>query len=198
MWQRERFQWEEDQYREFAEIIAPFFPLDNHDKWLWLGDGMQGFTVKSAYLQLENMANNPRILEPVDFVFKRLWKCAPPSKVACFCVAIVTKPCADQGEFIQTQDAACRSTNVWWLGVTLIIPPNLTTSFAMWATCVTNKKEKAGMCLIWNAFVWVVWKRRYDSVFNNATVTVDEIVEQIKVVLWQWFIGRMAPCFLYE
>ncbi|MCI50500.1 hypothetical protein A2U01_0071744, partial [Trifolium medium] len=48
--------------------------------------------------------------------------------------------------------------------------------------------------------MWVVWKRRNDSVFNNVIVTVEEIVEQIKVVSWQWFIGRMAkgPCLLYE
>ncbi|MCI29433.1 putative ribonuclease H protein, partial [Trifolium medium] len=44
MWRRERFQWEEEQYREFVEIITPFFPSDICDKWLWLGDGIQGFT----------------------------------------------------------------------------------------------------------------------------------------------------------
>ncbi|GAU10885.1 hypothetical protein TSUD_425050, partial [Trifolium subterraneum] len=48
LWRRDRFQWEEDQYREFVDVIAPFAPVDNHDRWLWLGDGIQGFTVKSA------------------------------------------------------------------------------------------------------------------------------------------------------
>ncbi|PNX57530.1 embryonic abundant protein, partial [Trifolium pratense] len=85
MWCREMFQWEEDQYSELVEIIAPFFPLDINDKWLWLGDGIQGFTVKTTYLQLENMANNRRTLEPIEvFVFKRLWECASPSKIRAF------------------------------------------------------------------------------------------------------------------
>jgi hypothetical protein len=39
LWRRNRFQWEEDQFREFSEIIAPFAPNDNTDRWLWLGDG---------------------------------------------------------------------------------------------------------------------------------------------------------------
>jgi hypothetical protein len=37
------FAWEEEQYREFLEIIAPFMPSDQHDRWLWLGDDLQGF-----------------------------------------------------------------------------------------------------------------------------------------------------------
>ncbi|GAU46639.1 hypothetical protein TSUD_246650 [Trifolium subterraneum] len=87
-----------------------------------------------------------------------------------------------------------------WLGFTLIIPPNLAISFAMWATCVSNKKEKKGICLIWNAFMWVVWKTRNRCIFNNMAAICEEVVEQIKVMSWQWFIGRMAkaPCLLYE
>ncbi|GAU17441.1 hypothetical protein TSUD_233190 [Trifolium subterraneum] len=85
LWRRERFQWEEDQYHDFVDVIASFIPLDNHDKWLWLGDGIQGFTANSAYCQLENNVSNRRILVPVEeFVFKRIWKCAAPSKVRAF------------------------------------------------------------------------------------------------------------------
>ncbi|PNX57638.1 hypothetical protein L195_g058794, partial [Trifolium pratense] len=45
-----------------------------------------------------------------------------------------------------------------------------------------------------------VWKQRNDYVFNNVAVIVEEVVENIKVVSWQWFVGRMAkgPCMLYE
>jgi hypothetical protein len=56
-WQRERFQWEEDLYRELIEIITPFVPVENLDRWLWLVE---------------------------EFVFKRLWKSAAPSKVCAF------------------------------------------------------------------------------------------------------------------
>ncbi|GAU37286.1 hypothetical protein TSUD_354420 [Trifolium subterraneum] len=65
VWRRDRFQWEHDQYNELMEIIALFVPVDTADRWLWLGDRTQGFTVKSAYLRMENMVTNRRILEPV-------------------------------------------------------------------------------------------------------------------------------------
>ncbi|GAU09987.1 hypothetical protein TSUD_393040 [Trifolium subterraneum] len=229
LWRRNRFQWEEDQYNEFVEIIDPFVPVDVGDRWLWLGDGILGFTVKSAFLRLESMVANSRILEPVEeFVFKRLWKCAVPSKVRAFgwqllLNRIQTKDNLVKRNLLQTDQQLCvfcgRKTEtavhlflhcewvakVWysitgWLGFSLIIPPNLSTSFAMWATCVNIKKQKSGLCLIWNAFMWMVWKRRNDLVFNNVAASVDELVEQIQLVSWQWFIGRMAkgPCLLYE
>ncbi|XP_045792042.1 uncharacterized protein LOC123886801 [Trifolium pratense] len=229
MWRRNRFQWEEDQFREFVEIIAPFAPVDNPDRWLWLGDGIQGFTVKSAYVLLENLVPVNRNLQPVEvFVFNRLWKCATPSKVRAFSwqlllnrvqtkdnlfkrrmLLIDQQNCVFCGHMTETAAHLflhCNFTaKVWygltsWLGLTLIIPPNIATSFAMWATCVNSKKQKAGMRLIWSAFMWILWKRRNDCVFNNTATAVEEVLEQVKVLSWQWFIGRMAmgPCILYE
>jgi hypothetical protein len=73
LWHRARFQWEEEQFRELSEILLPFSPVDVDDSWLWCGDGIIGFTVKGAYLLLENMVTQRRQLEPVEeFVFKRL------------------------------------------------------------------------------------------------------------------------------
>ncbi|GAU21269.1 hypothetical protein TSUD_286790 [Trifolium subterraneum] len=182
MWRKERFQWEEDQYSEFVEIIAPFVPSENLDKWLWLGDGIQGFTVKSAYCRLENMVSNRRILELAeDFVLKRLWKCASPFNVRAFVWQLLldrvqTKDNLFKRKMLDADQQLCVlcgkknkivvhlylhcdcAAKVWydiirWLGFNIIIPPNLFTSFAMWATCAPNKKEKVGLCLIWNAFM---------------------------------------------
>jgi hypothetical protein len=232
--------------------------VDNSDSWLWLGDGILGFTVKWAYLLLENMGTNRSTLDPVDeFVFKRLWKCAAPSKVRAFawqllldCVQIKdnlfkrrlyclgagtghvlgtgTLPqkeylCIIERKIIQADQLNCvlcsrsiekadhlflhcdYAVKVWyeitrWLGFYLVIPPNLSTSFAMWAMCVNHKKEKAGMCLIWNAYIWALWRARNDCVFNNNAVNTDEVAEKIKLLSWQWFIGRLrkGPCLLYE
>ncbi|MCH80013.1 LINE-1 reverse transcriptase like, partial [Trifolium medium] len=84
-WRRQRFVWEEDQYREFVEVINSFVPTDDPDVWLWLGDGIQGFTVNSAFLLLENLVPNRRVLEPTEeLVFDNLWKSAAPSKVCAF------------------------------------------------------------------------------------------------------------------
>ncbi|MCH87275.1 myb-like transcription factor, partial [Trifolium medium] len=63
-----------------------------------------------------------------------------------------------------------------------------------------KKQDRAGLNLIWNAYVWVMWCARNDCVFNNKAVNIDEIVDQIKLLSWKWSIGRMAtgPCLLYE
>ncbi|PNX59297.1 putative TIR-NBS-LRR resistance protein, partial [Trifolium pratense] len=65
-WRRERFVWEEEHYGQFVEILAPFIPVEANDRWLWLGDGIQGFTVNSAYLLLENAAPIRRTLDPLE------------------------------------------------------------------------------------------------------------------------------------
>jgi hypothetical protein len=229
LWRRNRFQWEEDQFREFSEIIAPFAPNDNTDRWLWLGDGILGFTVKSAYLLLESNAVNRRILIPDEvFVYKRLWKCAAPSKVRAFVWQLLqdraqTKENLCKRRMLELDQQNCVLCNrhiesashlflhcdsvakVWyalnkWLGTYLIVPPNISMSFAMWANCVTNKKQKAVMCLIWSACIWILWRVRNDFVFNNKVINFEEVVDRIKLVSWHWFIGRLAksPCLLYE
>jgi hypothetical protein len=217
LWRRNRFQWEEDQFREFSEIIAPFAPNDNTDRWLWLGDGILGFTVKSAYLLLESNAVNRRILIPDEvFVYKRLWKCAAPSKVRAFVWQLLqdraqTKENLCKRRMLELDQQNCVLCNrhiesashlflhcdsvakVWyalnkWLGTYLIVPPNISMSFAMLANCVTNKKQKAVMCLIWSACIWILWRVRNDFVFNNKVINFEEVVDRIKLVSWQWFI----------
>jgi hypothetical protein len=48
--------------------------------------------------------------------------------------------------------------------------------------------------------MWVIWSVRNNYIFNNVAVTAHEIVDQIKMLSWKWFIGRIAkgPCLLYE
>jgi hypothetical protein len=87
-----------------------------------------------------------------------------------------------------------------WLGLCLIIPPDMATAFAMWVSCSNSKKVKKGICLIWYAYVWVLWKARNAFLFSNKAFYVEEIVDDIKRLSWQRFIGRLAttPCLLYE
>jgi hypothetical protein len=84
-WRRSLFAWEEDLYREFLDIITPFSPNVQQDRWLWMGDDLHGFTVNSAYLLLVAEYNPPAVRDvTLDLVFKYLWKCGAPSKVCTF------------------------------------------------------------------------------------------------------------------
>jgi hypothetical protein len=206
-----------------------FVPSDNSNKWLWLGDGLQGFNVNYAYMLLESAVQNSRRLEPVeDFVFKRLWKGAAPSKVVAFVWQLLlnriqTKDNLFKRRMLQANQLMCVMCNqtsesanhlflhydvaakVWyeinrWLGFYLVIPPNLFLSFAMWTTWGMNKFVKAGLRLIWCVSIWVLWRARNDCVFNVDVVNSMVIIDTIKLLSWQWFIGRLAttPCLLYE
>jgi hypothetical protein len=228
-WRRNLFLWEEEQYGVFRALIDGFVQRDASDMWLWLADGIEGFNVNSAYILLESAVQNTRRLEPVeDFVFKRLWKGAAPSKVRAFAWQLLldriqTKDNLFKRRLIQPDQLRCVMCNqnlesakhlflhcavagkVWfeinkWLGFYLVTPPNLFISFALWTTCGRNKFEKAGPRLIWFACIWVLWRSRNDCVFNSDVVNHMLIVDKIKLVSWQWFIGRLAtnPCLLYE
>jgi hypothetical protein len=81
-WRRNLFVWEHDQYHSLTDIISPFMPTTRQDRWLWLGDELQGFKANSAYLLLVNEFIPPSVLDATQaLVFKNLWKCGAPSKV---------------------------------------------------------------------------------------------------------------------
>jgi hypothetical protein len=180
-WRRNLFAWEEEQYHVFLDIIAPFMPTGQRDKWLWLGDP-QGFSVNSAYLLLVDEYRPPTLSDPVtDLVFKNLWKCGAPTKVCAFSWQLLldrvqTKDNLLKRRIIQQQHGQCSmcgaaleswrhlflhcsyAAKVWyditrWLGFTIILPHNIISSLAILIHCAKNKREKVGLCLIWNAFM---------------------------------------------
>jgi hypothetical protein len=71
-----------------------------------------------------------------------------------------------------------------WLGLVIVAPSHLVTSFAMFVGCAKDKKAKKGLILIWNTIVWVQWKNWNDRIFNNREMNIEELVDQIK--LWSW------------
>jgi hypothetical protein len=48
--------------------------------------------------------------------------------------------------------------------------------------------------------MWVVWKNINDCIFNYKLADTAEMLEQVQLVSWKWFISRKAkgPCLLYE
>jgi hypothetical protein len=229
LWRRNLFTWEEEQYREFLEIIAPFMPSDHDDRWLWMDDDVHGFSANSAYLLLAANYNPPLVYDPLMiFVFKYLWKCGAPSKVCVFAWQLLldriqTKDNLLKRRIIDVQHGQCvnctmgpetalhlflhchYAAKVWydvirWLGFTIILPNSIVSSLAILMNCAKNKREKVGLCLIWNTFVWVVWNARNNHIFNNVTVICDELVEEVKIMSWKWYISRVAKgrFLLYE
>jgi hypothetical protein len=228
-WRRNLFVWEEVQYRDFLDAIETFVPSDQVDRWLWMGDDLYGFSENSAYLSLVIESNPFLVCDPVmKFVLNYLWKCGAPSKVSAFSWQLLldriqTKDNLVKRCIIDAQQGQCDrcmlgpetalhlflhcdyAAKIWyemvsWLGLIIILPHDIASSLAILLNCGKNKSEKVGLCLVWNAFMWVLWKVRNNHIFNHDAAIVDDLVEEIKILSWRWFIGKIAkgPFLLYE
>jgi hypothetical protein len=229
LWRRNLFVWEEEQYRQFREIIDTFMPTIHNDSWLWMGDDLLGFTANSAFLLLVKEFNPPELMEAtLEIVFKNLWKCGAPSKVCAFSWQLIldriqTKDNLVKHRIINEQQGQCVlcgsvpetaihlflhcnfAAAVWygimcWLGFIIVLPNTIVSSLAVLLNCAKSKNQKRGLCFIWNVYMWTMWRVRNDRIFNNVTVSAVDVIDQIKLLSWKWFIGRIAkgPFLLYE
>jgi hypothetical protein len=226
-WRRVFFEWEEDLLRQLEQIIMGFTPSVSTDAWNWRANGEDGFTVKSCYDLLYTSLGPARGSDLLfDFVFSNVWKCAAPSKICAFSWQLLldriqTKDNLWRRRMINEQQCmfcvgnietsvhlflhCAVAAKVWygvmkWLGLFLTIPPNLSISLAIFAGCARDKATKEVLILIWNAFVWVIWRNRNNRVFNNKAADYTEMVDQVQLLSWKWYISRKAknPCMLYE
>jgi len=54
--------------------------------------------------------------------------------------------------------------------------------------------------MVWHAAIWIIYKARNDCISKNIIKNKEELVEKIKVMSWQWSLGRMKipASMLYE
>lgn len=157
-----------------------------------------------------------------EAIFRENWRSKAPGKVLAFSWTLLldripTKVNLSKKRLLETDDPKrcvfcdlevesaahlflhCELiSKVWrevmrWLDVNFITPPNPFIHALCWS------REMRSKWLIWHAVVWVVWKARNNRIFNEI-IGVDELVEQIKVLLWQWSLSRLkiATCLFYK
>jgi hypothetical protein len=87
-----------------------------------------------------------------------------------------------------------------WLGISIVIPPSLSSLFEMVKGMARNGKIRRGYTLIWHATLWTIWRTRNNAMFASGVFSPREIVEEIKVVSWKWSLARLKvlPCMFYE
>ncbi|KAK2410379.1 hypothetical protein QL285_045745 [Trifolium repens] len=229
-WRRRLFHWEEESVSLLLAQIDHIRISNVEDRWRWNLDSEGVFSVHSAFVSLSKELVPGRNLSPFETsIFKSIWDSPAPSKVIAFSWQLLydrvpTKVnLASRGILPPNSGEDCiwcrigRESSshlflnckmimaVWyeifkWLGVVVVVPPNLFHLFDCLSVAAKNKKIRKGFRLIWHTVFWSIWRVRNNFIFNNVRTEPLELVEEIKVVSWKWSTDRLkiTPCLFYE
>jgi hypothetical protein len=229
-WRRRLFHWEEERVTLLLAQIEGVRLTNGVDSWRWNLDPGGVFSVNSAFVSLSKELVPGPILSPFELaIFKNIWDSPAPSKVIAFSWQLLydrvpTKVnlslrgilphnsgnnciwCGNERESSSHLFLHCNvAMVVWyqifkWLGVVVVIPPNLFHLFDCLSVAAKNKKIKKGFHLIWHTVIWSIWRARNNLIFNNVRTEPLELVEEVKVLSWRWSTDRLkiTPCLFYE
>jgi hypothetical protein len=229
MWRRRFFVWEEDLFTQLRDLISPVTLSDAGDRWGWIPENGETYTVKSSFfLVSELLAITLNVSAGLLSAFNTNWKCPAPSKVRSFAwqlfhdriptqenlhrrriiAAIGDQSCAMCGwvkEDIQHLFVYCEvAMKVWiamfnWLNLPFNLPHNLLSIFNF-LTHHRGKKLRRWLSMVWNGVIWAIWQRRNAVIFDNGRREPVEIIEEIKVTTWKWWLSqpKVAHSLLYE
>jgi hypothetical protein len=230
LWRRDCFQWELDLVTQLRQILSHVSFSVEDDSWGWLPSGEDYFTVNSAYSMLATDLIKVDVFDADDKrVFNRIWHSPAPSKVVVFSWQLLhyrlptrsnlahrhclppdtSQACVLCNGYVETVNHLflhCDvALSIWyavfnWLGVVLIMPPNMFILFDCFWDLAAGPQKRKGYLLIWHAVVWAIWKARNNIIFNHGVLSVTEVVDEIKAISWRWSISRLlpTPCLLYE
>jgi hypothetical protein len=229
VWRRNLFQWEADSVNLLLDLLVNVSLSNDQDEWVWNLNPEEGFSVKSAYDSLSGMGDITNLSEWELKIFSSIWISPAPAKVVAFSWQLLYDrlPTKDnlhsRGVIQHVSDLNCawcglasetskhlflhcnKSIRVWyevckWLGVLMVMPPDIMTLFDCFNGVVRNKKIKKGFLLVWHTVIWVLWRTRNDVIFNGITKEPMEVVEEIKVLSWKWSLDclKIPPCLFYE
>ncbi|MCH93908.1 pantothenate synthetase, partial [Trifolium medium] len=97
------------------------------------------------------------------------------------------------------------AAHVWnaifrWLGVVIIMPPNLFMLLENFMGAAPSNKIGKGFSLIWHTTVWRIWRSRNELCFANGVKDLEKVVDDIKLLSWRWGLSRrkIPICLFYE
>jgi hypothetical protein len=222
--------WEEALLIDLSNSFPAFSLSGEEDEWAWAleEDGM--FSVKSTYEFLGTIFSpEPSFGEEELRVLNNIWKSPAPSKVIAFSWKLLRNRIPTRLNLVHRGiDVNGGSVNcvhclgveeselhlflfcdfalgVWkaifrWLGIVIVIPPNLFILFDCFLAAAGSKKVRKGFALIWHATVWSLWDSRNNIIFSNGAVIPEKVVDDIKLLSWRWGLSRhkIPICLYYE
>jgi hypothetical protein len=220
-WRRELFQWELDLVDQLRERLEPVILSLEADKWRWVPDPEDSFSVKSTYSHLVTILKTEDELEGEEVVvFEQIWESPAPSKVIAFswqllydrlpttsnldyrgiispeisrdCVNCVGRMESAVHLFLHCPKVMVVWYEVFkWIGVVIVMPNSIASLFRVVRGVAKNKKARLGLLMIWHVTIWSIWKARNNTIFACGFSAPSEIVDAIKVLSWKWSMARL-------
>lgn len=188
-----------------ANIILTI-PLDSNvqDSWYWRQEKLGSYSVKSAYLFLQELNNSQQTMSNSGF-WRKLWNLKIPPKVKSFlwrastnCLPTkdllrskrvhVTHICPTCNEFPETTLhtlVLCSFANICWQRVLQQPVTSTFTSFQEWLQLVFEQQQLSEVHTT-VMICWIIWKQRNELVWNQHSLEVAEVVESAYSILNQW------------
>jgi hypothetical protein len=230
MWRRRLFVWKEELIVGLRVALPSLVLSDVEDDWSWLPGEMGMFSVHSVYFTLGLVLPPVVVFSEFELeVFSNMWKSPAPSKVLAFSWKLLRNRIPTKSNLLirgvlnevgglncvhchGREEDVCHlfifcdfASKVWnaifrWLGIILVLPPDLFILFDYFTAAAPTKKMGKGFALIWHATVWSIWRSRNDLSFANGVVDVLKVVDDIKVLSWRWGLSRrkISICLFYE
>jgi hypothetical protein len=220
-WRRELFQWERDLVVRLKENLEAVRLSLEDDKWRWIPDSEESFSVKSSYSHLAAIFQSEAELEGEEVVvFDEIWDSPAPSKVIAFSWQLlydrlpttsnleyrgIISPdtCRDCVNCVGRVESAVhlflhcpKALVVWyevfrWLSVVIVMPNSIASLFRMTRGAANNKKTRQGLLMVWHVTIWSIWKARNNTIFASGVSSPSDIIEAIKVLSWKWSLARL-------
>jgi hypothetical protein len=228
-WRRNLFLWDEEKVRQLEVLLVNVSLSQERDGWIWLSNQEDSFSVKSAFDLLREYKDDSNLSDFEEMICSRIWESSAPSKIVAFSWQLLLNRLPtkdnlrvrgvlphDSGDNCEWCDHSPESAShlflfckkahlVWyevfkWLGVVIVMPPNIMILFDCILNSAKNKRLRKGFCFVWHTVVWSLWCARNNDIFNNIKVEPSEILEEIKVLSWKWSMDRLKifPCLYYE
>jgi hypothetical protein len=79
-----------------------------------------------------------------------------------------------------------------WFGIARRMIVSLLEVKTIFESVVHGMKARRASNLVWVSTVWLIWKQRNAAIFNMAVYDVPKVLDEIKVITWQWFSAKLS------